>query len=129
MKKIISCIWGISMITVLLTGCMKENETKQNEEINETVIKPVTKPEVEEAIGKTAGESFKLWYEGGDGLYGYEYTIQEVVGKSVGDTFRIKQESPEWSESYLYTIGKIEKVIEYGGYHDLLKRDAGEKYW
>lgn len=36
---------------------------------------------VEKAIGKTAGESFTLWMEGGDGLYGYEYTIQEVVDK------------------------------------------------
>lgn len=41
-----------------------------------------TMKKVEEAIGKTVGESFVLWFEGGDGLYGYEYIIQEIVDKS-----------------------------------------------
>jgi len=38
--------------------------------------------QVEEAIGKTVGDTFTLWYEGGDGRYGYEYTIVEVKSQN-----------------------------------------------
>ena len=42
----------------------------------------VTMMQVEEAIGKTVGDTFTLWYEGGDGRYGYEYTIVEVKSQN-----------------------------------------------
>ncbi|MBR6666069.1 MAG: hypothetical protein IKL22_10200 [Lachnospiraceae bacterium] len=38
--------------------------------------------QVKEAIGKTVGETFTLWFEGGDGRYGYEYTIVEVKSQN-----------------------------------------------
>lgn len=38
--------------------------------------------QVGEAIGKTVGDTFTLWYEGGDGRYGYEYTIVEVKSQN-----------------------------------------------
>lgn len=38
--------------------------------------------QVDEAIGKTVGDTFTLWYEGGDGRYGYEYTIVEVKSRN-----------------------------------------------
>ena len=36
---------------------------------------------VEKAIGKHVGDTFTLWYEGGDGRYAYEYTILEIMDK------------------------------------------------
>ncbi len=36
---------------------------------------------VEKAIGKYVGDTFTLWYEGGDGRYAYEYTILEIMDK------------------------------------------------
>lgn len=38
--------------------------------------------QVEKAIGKTVGDTFTLWYERGDGRYGYEYTIVEVKSQN-----------------------------------------------
>lgn len=38
--------------------------------------------QVEKTIGKTVGDTFTLWYEGGDGRYGYEYTIVEVKSRN-----------------------------------------------
>ncbi len=42
----------------------------------------VTMEKVQEAIGEFVGDSFTLVFEGGDGQYFYEYTIQEIVDKS-----------------------------------------------
>lgn len=41
----------------------------------------VTMKKVQKAIGKFEGDTFILWFEGGDGQYFYEYTIQEIVDK------------------------------------------------
>lgn len=41
-----------------------------------------TMENVEQSIGKTAGETFTIWVEEDDGLHGYEYTIVEVKGKN-----------------------------------------------
>ena len=41
----------------------------------------VTMKKVQKAIGKYEGDSFTLVFEGGDGQYFYEYTIQEIVDK------------------------------------------------
>ncbi len=40
----------------------------------------ITIKNVEQAIGKTAGDTFTMWFEEDDGLHGYEYTIVDVKG-------------------------------------------------
>lgn len=64
---------GEAVFQVATTSTQFQNEFEPSEEAAMKMV--------EKAIGKTAGESFTLWMEGGDGLYGYEYTIQEVVDK------------------------------------------------
>lgn len=34
-----------------------------------------------EAVGKSVGDTFTLWFRKKDGLHGYEYTIQEILNK------------------------------------------------
>ena len=59
---------------VATTSAQFQNEFDTSEE--------AAMKQVEEVIGKTVGDTFTLWYEGGDGLYGYEYTIVEVKSQN-----------------------------------------------
>lgn len=43
-----------------------------------------TMKQINKVIGKTVGDTFVLWFEGGDGLYGYEYTISDVLSSNEG---------------------------------------------
>lgn len=36
---------------------------------------------VDQAVGKGVGDTFTLWFEGGNGNYGYEHTILEIKKK------------------------------------------------
>lgn len=67
---------------------------------------------MEEAIGKTVGDTFTLWYEGGDGRYGYEYTIVEVKSQNpdiaeYGDTIvaevRETNTFDAWEETIIWS--------------------------
>ena len=61
---------GTQEFQVATTSKQFQNECDDSEE--------AAMKQVEKAIGKTVGDTFTLWYEGGDGRYGYEYTIVEV---------------------------------------------------
>ncbi|MBR4965047.1 MAG: hypothetical protein IKY53_00975 [Lachnospiraceae bacterium] len=65
---------GTQEFQVATTSAQFQNELDTSEE--------AAMKQVEEAIGKTVGDTFTLWYEGGDGLYGYEYTIVEVKSQN-----------------------------------------------
>lgn len=65
---------GTQEFQVATTSVQFQNEFNTSEE--------AAMKQVEEAIGKTVGDTFTLWYEGGDGLYGYEYTIVEVKSQN-----------------------------------------------
>ena len=65
---------GIQEFQVATTSKQFQNEFELSEE--------AAMKQVEEVIGKTVGDTFTLWYEGGDGLYGYEYTIVEVKSQN-----------------------------------------------
>ncbi len=65
---------GTQEFQVATTSAQFQNEFDTSEE--------AAMKQVEEAIGKTVGDTFTLWYEGGDGLYGYEYTIVEVKSQN-----------------------------------------------
>lgn len=87
----------------------------------------VTYKKVNQAIGKTVGETFTLWFEGGDGLYGYEYTILEVVDKpadkvTYGDkiytsyTMRglgvdMMDGTVEWTGEREFNVTETEKIL------------------
>lgn len=65
---------GTQEFQVATTSVQFQNEFELSEE--------AAMKQVEEAIGKTVGDTFTLWYEGGDGRYGYEYTIVEVKSQN-----------------------------------------------
>lgn len=65
---------GMQEFQVSSTSEQFQNEFNDSEE--------AAMMQVEEAIGKTVGDTFILWYEGGDALYGYEYTIIEVKSQN-----------------------------------------------
>lgn len=65
---------GTQEFQVATTSAQFQNEFDTSEE--------AAMKQVEEVIGKTVGDTFTLWYEGGDGLYGYEYTIVEVKSQN-----------------------------------------------
>ena len=64
---------GEAVFEVSTSSVQFQNEFDLSEE--------VTMEKVQEAIGKFEGDSFTLVFEGGDGQYFYEYTIQEIVDK------------------------------------------------
>lgn len=65
---------GTQEFQVATTSVQFQNEFDTSEE--------ATMMQVEKAIGKTVGDTFTLWYEGGDGRYGYEYTIMDVKSQN-----------------------------------------------
>lgn len=65
---------GTQEFQVATTSVQFQNEFDDSEE--------AAMKQVEEAMGKTVGDTFTLWYEGGDGRYGYEYTIVEVKSQN-----------------------------------------------
>lgn len=75
---------------------------------------------VEAAIGKHVGDTFTLWYEGGDGMFGYEYTILEIVDKSAdtvayGDRIQTSYVQRRWgadiAEPYAEEAGETELTV------------------
>ena len=65
---------GMQEFQVATTSKQFQNEFDASEE--------AAMKQVKEVIGKTVGDTFTLWYEGGDGRYGYEYTIVEVKSQN-----------------------------------------------
>ena len=65
---------GMQEFQVATTAIQFQNEFDDSEE--------AAMKQVEKAMGKTVGDTFTLWFEGGDGRYGYEYTIVEVKSQN-----------------------------------------------
>lgn len=65
---------GMQEFQVATTSKQFQNEFELSEE--------AAMKQVEKAMGKTVGDTFTLWFEGGDGRYGYEYTIVEVKSQN-----------------------------------------------
>jgi len=65
---------GIQEFQVATTAIQFQNEFDDSKE--------AAMKQVEKAMGKTVGDTFTLWFEGGDGRYGYEYTIVEVKSQN-----------------------------------------------
>ncbi|MBE5864727.1 MAG: hypothetical protein E7292_00760 [Lachnospiraceae bacterium] len=75
---------------------------------------------VEKAIGKHVGDTFTLWYEGGDGRYAYEYTILEIMDKpadtvAYGDriqtAYKERCKGVDIPEPYFESVGELELVV------------------